>query len=339
MKSTATNYKISWLAREDRAGTLDLSPPFQRKPIWSDEQASYLIDSILLGLPFPEIYLRSTSSPQGDTRHEVVDGQQRTRSILRFTKDDLELVGDDVSPKWLGKRFDDLTDGEKRQFWDYEVVVRDLGGASDQEIRDLFRRLNVNAEPLTDQELRHAHFSGSFIKLMENLADDPWWLDKKVVTVREIRRMRDVEFISELFIGLVAGPQDKKKTLDDYYENFERSMPDEAKWTARFNATKGLVDSVMGSEVPAWSGASDFYTLFLLFGALSEKTQLLSDRKKKAIRQALTTFRQRVDTAKRKDNKKQFQANIMDYVEAVTRAASDVGRREARLRILEALIR
>lgn len=174
MDSSATNQKISWFRKEESAGTLDLSPQFQRRPIWTEEQASYLIDTILSGLPIPEIYIRSSSSPKGETRYEVVDGQQRIRSVLAFGTNDLELSGDDISAKWLGKRFEDLSDVEKTGFWDYKIVVRDVSGASDLEIRDLFKRLNINSVVLNDQELRHARYSSRFIRAMETLADDEW---------------------------------------------------------------------------------------------------------------------------------------------------------------------
>ncbi len=339
MNTSATNRKISWFRREESLGTLDLNPSFQRRPVWSDDQASYLIDTILSGLPFPEIYVRSTSAPNGETHHEVVDGQQRVRSILRFGKNDLELGGEHVAAKWLGKSFEDLSDDQKMAFWDYEVVVRDVGRASDLEIRDLFRRLNIYSMILTDQELRHATFKGQFIKLMETLADDEWWIDMRIVNPRQVRRMEDVEYVSELFVGLVAGPQDKKKSIDEFYRDFETDMPEGATWASRFRRTRELmVETLSESEIRAWSGKSDFYTLFLAFGNLTER-DLRATKRREAVRNALMDFRQKVDQAKRKDNTKRFASQVHDYADAVTRAATDVGRRELRLRIVEKLIR
>lgn len=336
MRYSATNQKISWFSREDEAGALDLRPAFQRKPVWSDEQASYLIDTILGGQPFPEIYLRSTSDPDGHTRHEVVDGQQRIRSVLRFARNDLVLDGPDVTAKWVGKQLDDLSPAEKSAFWSYEVVVRDLGQASDPEIRDLFRRLNINPMPLTDQELRHAQYSGRFIKVMEHLAEDEWWVKHKIVTVPQVRRMADVEYITELFIAVIAGPQDKKKTLDDYYENYEKEMPDEAQWTTKFSSTRSLLTQILEpADIVEWSGKSDFYTLFLLFGGLVDKGVGLSDKRRKALRKRLMEFKSLVDQAKRQDNRATFPKPVTEYADAVSRAASDAGRREMRLRILE----
>jgi uncharacterized protein with ParB-like and HNH nuclease domain len=119
MDSSATNYKISWFRKEDSAGTLDLSRTFQRRPVWTEEQSSFLIDTILWGLPIPEIYIRSSSSPTGDTRYEVVDGQQRIRSVLLFGSNDLELSGEEISAKWIGKRFEDLMTLQIRKKQDF----------------------------------------------------------------------------------------------------------------------------------------------------------------------------------------------------------------------------
>jgi hypothetical protein len=338
MDSSATNQKISWFRKEDAASTLDLSPNFQRRPVWTDEQASFLIDTILSGLPVPEIYIRSSSTPRGETKYEVVDGQQRIRAILMFGSNDLELSGEEMSAKWIGKRFEDLTDGEKIAFWDYNIVVRDVSGATDLEIRDLFKRLNIHSVVLNDQELRHARFSGRFIKAMEALADDEWWLDSRIVNVRQIRRMEDVEFISELFVGLVAGPQDKKKSLDEYYGNFDGSMPLESEWVQSFEGTRDLIRSLLSEdEIRAWSGKSDFYSLFLTLAPLAKRRLAVSE--KKAIKSELSTFRKQVDQAKRKDNDKRFAADVHEYAEAVTRAATDLGRRETRSRILEARLK
>jgi uncharacterized protein DUF262 len=307
--------------------------------VWTEEQSSYLIDTILCGLPFPEIYIRSSSSPGGETRYEVVDGQQRIRSVLLFGANDLELAGDKVGAKWIGKRFEDLSDPEKTAFWDYKIVVRDVSGASDLEIRDLFQRLNIHSVVLNDQELRHARYSGRFIKAMESLADNEWWLDAGIVNVRQIRRMEDVEFVSELFIGLISGPQDKKKSLDEYYSNFDGSMPQESEWLERFQLVREFVWTMLPpEELRQWSGKSDFYTLFLALAPLVERTPRVSASEKDALRAELTAFRTQVDQAKRKDNRRKFASDVHDYAEAVTRAATDLGRREARLKILETRI-
>lgn len=335
--ATATNRKISWFSREDSSGTLDLSPEFQRRHVWDEEQASYLIDTILNGLPFPEIYVRSNTTENGLTTYEVVDGQQRIRSILDFAGNDLQLVGDEVSAKWVGKSFDDLTPKEKKAFWNYDVVVRDLVDASNGDIRDVFRRLNVSAETLTDQELRHARYTGKFRKLMEELADDEWWLEHRIVNVRQVRRMEDVEYISELFVAMMAGPQNKKLTLEQYYIDFDRDFPELTELRRRFNDTRSIIESVLDSkQIRLWSGKSDFYTLFTVMTDFTDEKFDKAERQ--SIADALMKFRSQVDQAKRRDNTKSFSKRVVEYAECITRAATDASRRTTRQLILEQIV-
>ncbi len=148
--------------------------------------------------------------------------------------------------------------------------------------------------------------------------------------------MGDVEFISELFVGLIAGPQDKKKTLDDYYQNFDGSMPLQADWVAKFEHVRDFTRLLLvPAELRAWNGKSDFYSLFLALAPLADRTPRLTASEKEALRAHLITFRQEVDQAKRKDNKRAFAPDVHEYAEALTRASTDLGRRETRLRILE----
>ena len=315
---------------QQKHGTLDLSPEFQRNPVWTEEEMSYLVDTVLCGLPFPEIYLRSWTDSEGRISHEVVDGQQRVRALLRFGSNDLTLEGDEVSPAYQGKSFEDLSTKEKERFWNYTVVVRDLGEASNAEIRDLFRRLNKHSVVLNAQELRNARYRGVFIKLMEDLADDPWWSDSRVVTPKQVRRMEDIEFVSELFVGLMAGPQNKKDTIDDYYENFERGICGEGEMDQSFS--KALIADILPhNEIVEWSGKSDFYSLFLAMSESAERNFTRSEKTK--IRSALGGFHQAVDEAK-KDAEDIGNPDVRHYVQAVTRAASDIDRRKTRIDIL-----
>ncbi|HBP18171.1 MAG TPA: hypothetical protein DEA08_10310 [Planctomycetes bacterium] len=340
MKSSATNLKISWFKREHDQELLDLSPDFQRNPIWSEDEASYLIDSILSGIPVPEIYSRSKTSPEGETVHEIVDGQQRLTSILRFASDDLELTGEDVSPRWRGKRLSDLSDAEKASFWSYSLVTRDLEGASDTEVRDVFRRLNLVSKELNDQELRHARYRGQFISLVEDIAEDEWWIDNKVVNVRQIRRMIDAEFISELLIGLMAGPQDKKLTLDDFYADYESEFPDKEKWARAFRRTRDLVDATLEGRLKGWTSKTEFYGLFLALGQLALEGRKLKPEEREAIATALERFRNKVDGAKKRDaDPERFSEDVRAYAQAATRATTDVSRRTTRVSTLEKIIR
>src|SRR5436305_8896409 len=84
MRFDAGAQAISWFQKEYKEGVIALRPPYQRKPVWAARQKCYLIESILYGLPIPEIFVHETTTVEGNTLHAVVDGQQRIRTVLQF---------------------------------------------------------------------------------------------------------------------------------------------------------------------------------------------------------------------------------------------------------------
>ena len=334
MNPHATNHPISWFKKFHDSEALDLTPAFQRKPVWSDVQASYLIDSILNGLPVPEIFVRTVTEQSGESRLEVVDGQQRLRSIIRFYTNDLVLIGDKVTPKWHEKSWDALSDDEKENFWSFKLVVRELENASDAEVRDMFRRLNANQSNLNDQELRHSQYSGEFIQLVEELADDSWWLDNRITTPAQVRRMKDAEYASELLVGVISGPLNKKSGLDDYYADYDDEFPDKEHWKKIFNKTRSLTLRVASGDLGTWKTKTEYYSLFLTCGQYVVDGEKISEE---SI-ERLDEFRKRADDAKKKDSKGKYPKYITEYAEAVTRASTDIGRRLRRIAILKDVI-
>jgi hypothetical protein len=138
MRFEAGTQTISWFQKEYKESTITLRPPYQRKPVWAARQKCYLIESILYGLPVPEIFVHETTNPEGETLHAVVDGQQRIRTVLQFLG--LTTLGPDGKPEpeeeefagftldkfdrrnepspWLGKRFANLTQEERIKFFE-----------------------------------------------------------------------------------------------------------------------------------------------------------------------------------------------------------------------------
>lgn len=85
MNYDVTLQTVSWINGRRSDDSLEISPKFQRRPVWLEKERSALISTICLGLPFPEIYIQVVTDPQtGKQKHIVVDGQQRITSILMF---------------------------------------------------------------------------------------------------------------------------------------------------------------------------------------------------------------------------------------------------------------
>src|SRR6266496_4807619 len=84
MKHASRTQSISWFQEHYKLGRLELRPPFQRKPVWANKQRNYLIESILMDIPIPEVYIQVTQAEDGSEQYGVVDGQQRLRTVLQF---------------------------------------------------------------------------------------------------------------------------------------------------------------------------------------------------------------------------------------------------------------
>ncbi|WP_157969012.1 DUF262 domain-containing protein [Tropicimonas sp. IMCC34011] len=145
-----------------RAGKLILSPYFQRNLVWRDVHKKDFIDTILLGLPFPQIFIA-----QGDidvetltSRSVIVDGQQRVNAIKEFVSGDLEVNG---------KTFNQLEN--KEEFLRYQVPVIDLElKASDPQIIDIFKRLNRTFYALSSIEKMSTEYATVDLMLIAKFA-------------------------------------------------------------------------------------------------------------------------------------------------------------------------
>lgn len=122
----------------------------------------------------------------------MVDGKQRIESILEFINGKIALPDDFRDVRLNGKYFSELSSEDKRRFWSYVISVEYLQDADEEEIDQSFDRLNRNVLKLTPQELRHARFDGRFIRLVTELAEDPFWPEREppslLIRCEEFRR-------------------------------------------------------------------------------------------------------------------------------------------------------
>ncbi len=334
---------ISWFRDRYREGTLAIKPPYQRKPVWVARQKCYLIESILRGLPVPEIYVQQITTPEGKTTYAIVDGQQRIRSILQFlgaetdpdeqeyNKFSLDKI--EVTSDWHNVDFAGLPAEVKKNFYGYQLAVRYLNTDDDEEVRDMFRRLNKYLVPLKPQELRNATYTGPFVKLTLRLADNEFWAENRIVTAAAIRRMNDVEYVSELLIGILHGPQGGGAAIvDEYYkqyEDYEDEFPDQKRTSRLFESALALVQKVLPNiKETRWSNKTDFYTLFVAIGFLLRSQDFLNG-KEKTLQKALAEFQADVDARLADDNHKTSE-NVVSYVRAVEKGANDKKRRADR---------
>lgn len=325
----ATHRSVVWFKKTFDADDLIVKPPFQRNPVWSLRQKSSLIDTILLEYPIPELYMQEITTPDGEQKHVLIDGQQRIRAILSFLAGEFEL--EDESPKWAGLAFDDLNAEDRKKIFEYNFVIRLLPELPDEHIRAIFQRLNRNTTVLTAQELRHATYWGPFIKLMEEISEFEFWDNAAVFSANDRRRMYDIEYISELAVAYVNGLQNKKKRLEEFYQQYETSFDAAGPVRDVFVRVLGELQQLL-PDLPKtrWRKKSDFYTLFLF---LAKRTGSLpfSAAVRLALGERLRLFGAAVDDLLAAEQSAlPPDPQVAKYVANVERAASDLARRQER---------
>ena len=130
-------------------GKLDIRPPYQREFIYKEKQRDAVIDTITKEFPLNVMYW----AVREDGNYEVIDGQQRTISICQYVEGDFAFNS---------RYFHNLQKDEKEQILNYKLMVY-LCTGSDSEKLEWFETINIAGEKLTDQELRNAVYSGSWV--------------------------------------------------------------------------------------------------------------------------------------------------------------------------------
>lgn len=329
---------VVWFKDVFDRGELELATSFQRNPVWSVRQKASLIETILLEYPIPELYMQQVTDDNGRQRHIVVDGQQRIRSVIEFLSGTYEL--DEENSRWAGLAFDDLSTEDRKKVYEYDFLVRLLPEMPDAEIRAIFQRINRNTVALNAQELRHATYWGPFIKLMEDISDFEFWSQSGIFSANDRRRMLDVEFISEITVAVLNGLQNKKKNLEEFYQQYETSFDESENVKSLYITVLGEIGQLLPEIAKLrWKKKSDFYTLFLAFAAHARKLPLSAEKRQLAT-ELLTQFAHDIDQyiSAEDDSAMAASQRVKDYVRNVERAASDLGSRKERARVLSEVL-
>lgn len=249
-------------------GILDITPKFQRRPVWRPKARSYFIDTMLREMTVPPLYLRKVQN-ESKTKElrQVVDGQQRIRSVLDFMSSDGFRLSKTLKAPWAGKKFGELPPEQQKQLEGFSFPCEIFKGISDAQILEVFCRLNMNGIPLNKQELRNGKYFGAFKQTSYALAHShlEFWRKHKIFTELNIARMLEVELTSELLIAGNTGMQDKKNTIDSFYEKWEDSYPECDRDERRFKDTlTTIAESFTNGDLAStdFKRAPLFYTLY-----------------------------------------------------------------------------
>ena len=261
-------HPISDIRDWSETGRLELRPDFQRREVWSASARIMLMDTILRSIPMPKIFL-ANSIREGKTYRVVIDGQQRLSAILAFLRDEFSLEAPFIGEE-KGKRFSELDQEIQDHFVGYQIDFNEAIKPSEDEVREVYARVNKYTVPLTKQELRRSDFPGDFLTVSEELAVNEYLDRIRLFSAASRRRYADVEYVSELLVGMIDGIQDKKNTLDHFYIEFTKwEESQKNKIIDRFHHIIQQIEIIFeNTQLPIWETRfrqkADFYTLFLV---------------------------------------------------------------------------
>ena len=208
-----------------------LIPDFQRSFVWTQNQASKLIESFLIGLPVPAVFLYLD---QNSDLYSVIDGQQRLLSVFAFfsevfpsinphVRSAFKLTGLDGESPYYRKTFSSLSENDRRKFLNSILrafIVKQLDPNDDTSMFHIFQRLNSGGTNLNNQEIRNCIYYGPFSKALERFNEVKSWrsiLGKPVAD----RRKRDIELILR-FLAM-RDLSSYKNTMKDFLSHFMKS--------------------------------------------------------------------------------------------------------------------
>lgn len=261
------NYSVRDFEEWRERGELVLAPKFQRREVWSPKARSYLMDTIVRGKPIPKIYMRQDIDPKTRrARREIVDGQQRLRTVLTFIKDGFK-ISKAHHEDFAGKYFSGLDRDTQRDILKYEFVVDLLQDMPDNEVYDVFARINTYSEKLKDQELRNAKWFGEFKSSVYLLAKEfsTFFEENGLFSSKQILRMAEAEFISELLLAMQEGIRERSKSIiDSAYKKYDDDFSGRRTHEKRFRETMDIIGGILGADLPQlkFSSTRLFYPLF-----------------------------------------------------------------------------
>lgn len=300
------------LVNDIRNGKLIPDAYFQRNLVWRDVHNKDFIRTILLGYPFPQIFISKgkVNVATMSTISCIVDGQQRTNAINLYINNNYDVDG---------KYFDDLSDTEKTNFLKYEIAVIELDlDNDDSRVQDIFQRINRTSNSLTQIEKIASEYSTSYFMLVakllcnqinidleddnENFKEDPnipkefytWarkakvkktqniFTDKNIFTPRELSRKVHLQYVLNIMTSVITGlfnrNEKTNELLNDYFQDFDNK--DDI--VMNFDKTSDIIQKLKLKNKSIWNSKANFFTLFIVIynnrDIVEQKLYQFSDR-------------------------------------------------------------
>lgn len=281
------------LVNDIRNGKLIPDAYFQRNLVWRDIHNKDFIKTILLGYPFPQIFISKgkVNVSNMTTTSCIVDGQQRTNAISLYIENDFEVDG---------VFFEDLSDVQKTNFLKYEVAVIELDLENDDpKVQDIFQRINRTSNSLTTIEKLASEYSTSQYMLVaklisnqinidlentdESFREDPnipkdfykWangvkvkktqalFNDKNIFTNREISRKVHLQYALNMMTSVITGIFNRNDKTNELLNDYFEELPEKNELIKNFEKTSDLYHKFKFPAKSFWHSKSNFFSLFI----------------------------------------------------------------------------
>jgi len=331
MKTVATNKKLRELLVGIENGSLIPRPDFQRRLVWTNAEKVAFIHTVLKDYPFPEIYIAAgdVDEKTGIATEYLVDGQQRITTLYQYFKGDDEIVLPSNFPN-----YGDLLQEEKVRFLQYDVVVRDLGDLSIDEIKGIFQTINSTSYSLNAMEIDNARFDGDFKKFGDEFAENEFFKEIELFTINDVRRMQDTRYCLTLVATMLGGYFNASSKLEQYLPMYNEVFEKKSEIIERVNATINYIKSLnLDSNSRAWNKA-DFFTVFVEVDRLIRNGEI--DFDVQAVSERLSVF---FAALERGIKTGQFDEDQSKYYNAAIQGSNSRSRRIERAEVIEKIFK
>jgi hypothetical protein len=249
---STTEWNLRTLVDKYENNLINLNPPYQRGDIWSAPAKKRLIESIKLKYPIPVFFLFENANGI----YDMVDGQQRTRTIIGYSKG-----------LFVDTKKESIDDTDQIFFYSgYKIAMCIITQAAHGEIEDFYFRVNKFGTKLNRPEILKAQFGNSVLQtLVENIADTPQFISLNIFSAATLNRLSDLDFIGELLTLIKYGVTDKKITVDRFYADTNFNIDDANELEKKFFSVLDDIirfNDIYTIENTRYRQRNDFYTLF-----------------------------------------------------------------------------
>lgn len=250
-----------------------LKPELQRKYVWDKPEASRFIESLLLGLPVPSIFLAESK----DETKLIVDGYQRIMTVYDYVRGIFSKDGKTfkltnskrINERWRGKAFSELSEADQRKIRKSSIhaiiFVQTEPKGGDSSLFQIFERINTGGKTLTAQEIRNCVYQGDFNSLLFELNEDDNW---RALLGKDDPdpRMLDLEFILRFFAlqdERVVNSDKRQISLKQHLNTFmdEATPKNIDQFRESFESVMYLIHSTLGKVAfQNWSSESSEFS-------------------------------------------------------------------------------